>query len=158
MITPPRQNWLSSWGFEDTSKKEFEEWWVTSPVVDAVSIATRLKNEGIGGLILTSARSDGRWGAVTDYEAGVVTVPVLLVQHTQDTCPGTLYRKLGRVVNFYKRSSNKVDVILVSGGNGKDRGNNCQNGFHAFAGLEKETATAIANWVLGRDFPGSIHD
>jgi hypothetical protein len=122
------------------------------------SIVTQLKNDGIGGLILTSPRSQGRWGAVTDYEADVVNVPVLLVQHTQDTCPGTLYRMLDRVVDFYKRSSKKVDVILVSGGSGKDRGNNCQNGYHTFAGLQKETATAIAGWVLGRDFPGSIHD
>ena len=120
------------------------------------SIATRLKNEGIGGLILTSARSDGRWGAVTDYEAGVVNVPVLLVQHTKDTCPGTLYRKFDRVVDFYKRSSKKVDVILVSGGIGKGEDKKCQNGYHAFAGREKELATAIANWVLGRDFPRTI--
>lgn len=122
------------------------------------SIATQLKNDGIGGLILTSPRSQGRWGAVTDYQADVVNVPVLLVQHTQDSCPGTLYEKLGRVVEFYKRSSKQVDVILVSGGNGKDGGQNCQNGFHSFSGLQKETATAIAGWVLGSDFPRAVHD
>lgn len=122
------------------------------------SITTQLKNDGIGGLILTSPRSQGRWGAVTDYQADVVNVPVLLVQHTQDTCPGTLHDKLGRVVDFYKRSSKQVDVILVSGGNGKDGGQNCQNGYHTFAGLQKQTASAIAGWVLGSDFPRAIND
>lgn len=120
------------------------------------SIATQLKNDGIGGLVLSSPRSQGRHGAVMDYQAGVVSVPVLLVQHTEDPCPGTPYRNLGLVKQFYERSSHKVDVILVSGGNVKEKGDSCQNGAHSFAGFEEETANAIAAWIMGRDFPRKI--
>lgn len=123
------------------------------------SITTRLENGGIGGLIMSSPRSQGRHGAVMDYQSGVVSVPVLLVQHTEDPCPGTPYRNLGLVKQFYERSSHKVDVILVTGGDTSLKrigGSECQVGAHSFAGLEEETANAIAAWVLGRDFPRKI--
>ena len=122
------------------------------------SIATQLKNDGIGGLVLSSPRSQGKHGAVMDYQSGVVSVPVLLVQHTEDPCPGTPYRNLDLVKRFYERSSHKVDVIRVSGGNAKEKGDSCQSGVHSFAGLEEETASAIAAWIMGRDFPRSIRD
>lgn len=120
------------------------------------SITTHLENSGIRGLILSSPRSRGGHGAVTDYRADVVSVPVLLVQHTEDPCPGTPYRNLPLVKRFYERSSHKVDVILVSGGDVKEKGDSCQSGAHSFAGFEEETADAIAAWIMGRDFPRKI--
>ena len=91
-----------------------------------------------------------------DYRAGVVAVPVLLVQHNEDPCPGTPYRNLPLVKSFYERASHKVDVILVSGGNVREKGDSCQSGAHSFAGFEEETADAIAAWILGRDFPRKV--
>jgi len=78
------------------------------------SLATKLKNDGIAGIILSSPRSTGKHGAVMDYDPGVVSVPVLLVQHKDDPCNGTPYWKLNVVREFYRKSSTKVDVILVT--------------------------------------------
>jgi hypothetical protein len=123
----------------------------------SASLATKLKNEGIAGMILSSARSTGKHGAVMDFERGVVSVPVLLVQHKQDPCVGTPYSNLKAVREFYGQSSDKVDVILVTGGNTKVTGaRSCQAGPHSFSGLEEETASAIANWILGKEYASHI--
>lgn len=121
------------------------------------SIITKLKNEGIAGMILSSARSTGKHGAVMDYEPGIITVPVLLVQHTDDPCNGTPYANLGAVKSFYEQSAEKVDVILVSGGDMRKHGtNSCQAGPHSFRDLEGETSQAIANWILGKAYETHI--
>ncbi len=125
--------------------------------LSAASVASRLKSDGITGLILSSARSTGRDGAVTDFERGTVTVPVLLVQHRDDTCPYTPPNYAGHVKTFYQNSAPKVDMITVTGGDGKvEMKQRCQNGFHAFRGVEKETAQAIASWLLGKEFPSLV--
>ena len=121
------------------------------------SIITKLKNEGIAGMILTSPRSTGKHGSVMDYDRGVVSVPVLLVQHKNDPCNGTPYSKLNKVKEFYEQSSGKVDVILVTGGNMKVTGpKSCQAGPHSFSGLEQETSSAITNWILGKEYARNI--
>jgi hypothetical protein len=124
------------------------------------SIVTKLRNIGVSGLILSSARSRGRHGAVTDYESNVVSVPVLLIQHKNDLCKGTPYRKLDAVIEFYQTSSDTVDTIVVEGGNTKPKKNGrvCQNGAHSFKGLQKETAQEVSNWILGKQFKTSISD
>ena len=123
------------------------------------SIATRLNNNGISGIILSSPRSRGRHGAVTDYKKGVINVPVLLVQHTDDPCKGTPYSNFGKVKKFYESSSEKVDVIIVSGGDTTQTGpSSCQNGAHSFRALREETASAISNWISGKDYQAKISD
>jgi len=123
------------------------------------SIATRLNNRGIAGLILSSPRSQGRHGAVTDYAKGVIDVPVLLVQHADDPCTGTPYSGLGRVQKFYESSSQRVDVIVVSGGDTARTGpGSCQNGAHSFRGLQRETASAITHWIRGEEFQTRIRE
>lgn len=126
------------------------------------SITTKLKNEGIAGLILSSPRSVSvrkQPTALTDYQRGVVSVPVLLIQHKQDSCPGTSHVNLGLVQSHYEQSSNKVDTILVSGGDIQMRRSwfPCKNGAHAFRGLEEEVTGAISNWILGKEFPRQIN-
>lgn len=123
------------------------------------SVATKLNNKGISGLILSSPRSQGRHGAITDYTKDVINIPVLLVQHTEDACKGTPYSNLNKVRQFYESSSQKVDVIIVSGGDTASTGpGSCQNGAHSFRGLREETANAIANWVQGKEFQTRISD
>lgn len=121
--------------------------------LSAASVASRLKSDGISGLVLSSARSIGPAGAVTDFERGTVSVPVLLVQHGDDTCPYTPPNYVGHVKTFYQNSAPKVDMITVTGGDGKvAMKQRCKNGFHGFRGVEKETAQAIASWLLGKEF------
>lgn len=125
--------------------------------LSAASVATRLKNGGISGMILSSTRLSGPAGAVTDFERGVVNVPVLLVQHKEDSCPYSLYNSVERVKAFYQSSAPKVDLITVTGGDGKVAMKyKCKNGFHGFRGVEPDTAQAIASWLQGKEFPAHV--
>jgi len=125
--------------------------------LSAASVATRLKSKGISGLILSSARSSGPAGAVTDFERGAVSVRVLLVQHKDDSCPYTRPDSVGHVQAFYQNSAPKVDLITVTGGDGKvATQETCQNGFHRFKGVQRETAEAIASWLLNKEFPALV--
>ncbi len=125
--------------------------------LSVASVASRFKSDGISGLILSSARSTGRDGAVTDFERGTVTVPVLLVQHRDDTCPDTPPNYVGHVKAFYQTSAPKVDLITVTGGDGKvAMTQRCKNGFHGFRGVEEETAQAIASWLQNKEFPALV--
>ncbi|MGE5094750.1 MAG: hypothetical protein ACM3SO_06405 [Betaproteobacteria bacterium] len=126
--------------------------------LSAASVASRLKSAGISGVILTSARSSGPAGAVTDFERGAITVPVLLVQHGEDSCPHTSPRYLQNVKDFYQVSSPKVDVITVTGGKSRLKRNqlSCKDGHHSFAGVQGETAKAIASWLLDEPFPALV--
>lgn len=124
----------------------------------AVSVASRLKSDGIAGLILSSTRSTGQDGSVTDFERGAVKVPVLLVHHREDSCPQSPYDNLENVRAFYTASSPRVDIITVTGGESKlkKKQHSCQDGFHGFRGAQKEAAQAIARWLRREEFPALV--
>lgn len=126
--------------------------------LSAASVAARLKSDDISGLILSSTRSTGRDGSVTDFEGGTVNVPVLLVHHRDDSCPQSPYENIERVKAFYQNSASKVNVITVTGGESrmKTKQQSCQDGFHGFKGVEKDTAQAIASWLLDKEFPALV--
>lgn len=125
--------------------------------LSAASVATRLKNHGISGVIFSSARLSGAAGSVTDFERGAVTVPVLMVQHRNDSCPYSLYDFVDRARDFFRGSAPRVDLITVTGGESRvSMKQLCKNGFHGFRGAERETAEAIAGWIRTREFPALI--
>lgn len=125
--------------------------------LSVASVATRLKNDGISGVILSSTRLSGSAGAVTDFERGTIAVPVLLVQHKQDSCPFSLYDSVARARAFYQSSAPRVDLITVTGGEAKvTMKQRCKNGFHGFRGVERDTAQAIASWLLNKEFPAHV--
>ena len=127
--------------------------------LSVAAVASRLKSEGISGLILSSTRSTGKDGSVTDFERGTVGVPVLLVHHQADSCPQAPFQNIERVVKpFYQSSVPKLDVISVSGGDArlKTKQNSCQDGFHGFKGMQKDTAQAIVSWLLDEKFPTHV--
>jgi len=124
----------------------------------AASVASRLKSDGISGLILSSTRSTGKDGAVTDFERDTVKVPVLLVHHRDDSCPQSPYHNVAHVKAFYQNSAPKVDIITVTGGESrmKKKQQSCQDGFHGIKGVQKDTAQAIVSWLLDKDFPAIV--
>ncbi len=126
--------------------------------LSVASIATRLKSEGISRVVLSSARSTGHDGAVTEFERGTVNTPVLLVNHRDDSCPYTLYDNVERVKAFFQGSTPKVDLITVTGGISKikKKSTSCQDGFHGFKGTERDTAQAVVNWLLDKQFSSHI--
>ena len=108
-------------------------------------------------MILSSTRLSGPAGAVTDFQRGAIAVPVLLVQHKEDSCPFSLYDAVERAKAFYQGAAPKVDLITVTGGEGKVTIKmRCKNGFHGFRGAERDTAEAIATWLLGKEFPSQV--
>lgn len=126
--------------------------------LSAASVVARMRSDGISGVILTSTRSSGPAGAVTDFERGAVSVPVLLVQHREDSCPHTSPHNLERVKAFYQEAAPKVDIITVTGGESriKRKQDSCQDGFHGFSGAQRDTARAIASWLLNKEFPALV--
>lgn len=124
------------------------------------AIATRLKNKGIKGIILSSTRSEGKYGSVMDLQKGAIKVPILLVQHTDDPCDGTPYANILQVKSFYEASAPKVDLISVSGGDGERPAfaPGCSGGHHAFKGQQKPVMKAIVDWLNGEQFPKHISD
>jgi len=121
------------------------------------AVVNRLGNDKIAGLILSSTRSRGKHGSVLDLERGAVKVPVLLVHHTDDPCPGTPYSNLSKLKEFYNEGAPEVDVISVSGGHiSKQGASPCSGGAHGFAGVEREVSEAIAAWLEKEDFPEKI--
>lgn len=124
------------------------------------AVATRLKNNGIKGLILSSTRSQGKHGSVMSLQKNAITVPILLVHHKQDPCDGTPYKNINKVKSFYESSSRKVDLISVTGGDG-DRpafAPGCSGGHHAFKGQQKPVMKGIINWLNGNPIPETITD
>jgi hypothetical protein len=121
------------------------------------AIATRLDNEGIAGLIMSSTRSQGRHGSVLELEQGVIKVPILLVHHVDDPCDGTPYRNIPKVKQFYETSSPRVTLISVKGGN-PDRPaiTECGGGYHTFNGLQKKVVKAIVAWLQQQPVPEMI--
>lgn len=124
----------------------------------AASVVSRLKSDGISGLILSSTRSTGKDGSVTDFERGTVSVPVLLVHHRDDSCPQSPYSNIESVKGYYRTSAPKVDVITVTGGVSriKRKQQSCQDGFHGFKGVQRDAAQAIVSWMLNREFPALV--
>ena len=48
-------------------------------------------------------------------------------------------------------------MITVTGGEARvAMKQRCQNGFHGFRGVEKDTAQAIASWLLNKEFPAHV--
>ena len=127
--------------------------------LSAASVASGLQSDGISGVILSSTRSTGRDGSVTDFERGSVKVPVLLVHHRDDSCLQAPYRNIEGVVKpFYESAAPKVDIITVTGGDKRLKKNedSCKDGLHGFKGMEKDTAQAIVSWLLDEKFPTHV--
>lgn len=126
--------------------------------LSAAAAASSLGQEAIAGLVLSSTRTSGAAGAVTDFRRGAVNVPVLLVHHRDDSCPDSPYSEVDRLRAYYRESAPRVDLVTVAGGKAKLRRKvqSCQDGFHGFRGKQRETAQAIADWLQGREFPGIV--
>lgn len=121
------------------------------------SIATKLNNKGIKGIILSSTRSEGRHGSVLQLQKNVIKVPILLVHHTEDPCDGTPYSNIQKVKSFYESSSPKVDLISVSGGKGGGS-SGCNGGHHGFKGQQGSVMDAVVDWLDGNKFPSQINN
>ena len=124
------------------------------------AVATHLKNRDLAGVILSSTRSQGRYGSVMELPKGAIKVPVLLVHHVDDPCEGTPYKNIDKVKKFYEASSPDVKLITVRGGDG-NRGNSntqCGGGHHTFKAQQGLVSHAIRDWLLKLPVPKEINE
>jgi hypothetical protein len=74
-----------------------------------------------------------------------ITMPVLVVHHTQDGCKYCPYDQAVALMDKLSASPAKA-LISISGG--QDKGDPCHEwAYHGFSGMEAETVTRIADWI-----------
>ena len=116
--------------------------------ISAANAASRLKEGGANGLVLTATvfRQSGGGGTITDVDLASITIPTLFVHHKKDRCFVTPY---GAVAPHMKslRNAPKVEQIAFEGGL-RGGGRDCDGqGPHGFLGIEDEVVRAIGNWI-----------
>ncbi|HEV8342650.1 MAG TPA: hypothetical protein VGR30_09795 [Candidatus Binatia bacterium] len=125
-------------------------------------LATALKDHRIGSIVLTGALGDlgPRRVSLATLPLQNITYPVLFVHHKEDPCTSleAALQQRQRLV-----SSPRVGFIEVLGGD-QSRAIPCSprdpsrgmSYAHGFSGKERQVATAIIDWVMGKWVPDRI--
>jgi len=100
--------------------------------------------------VLTSSITAGAvTGAVPGQALEKITVPVLVVHHTQDACkfcPPTLAKMIEP-----KLSASPAHATLILDGGQNPTGDPCAAlHYHGFIGMEAQAVQQIADWVKAR--------
>ena len=116
--------------------------------ISAANAASRLKEGGADGLVLTATvfEPSGGGGTLTDIDLESITIPTLFVHHKKDRCRVTLYVAVAPHIKSLKNAS-KVEQIGFEGGL-PAQGRHCGNqSAHGFLGIEDEVVHSIGNWI-----------
>jgi acetyl esterase/lipase len=125
-------------------------------------LATVLKDDRIGGIVLTGALGNSPPGRVSLATLPLpdIVYPALFVHHKDDECASfsAARQQSQRLVN-----SPRVNFIEVRGGD-RSRAIGCSprdpsqgmSYVHGFSGKEREVVTAITDWVSGKPVPDRI--
>jgi hypothetical protein len=130
--------------------------------ISVAHVAASLKDQRIGGIVLTGAPS-----LLAKLPLHDIAYPALFVHHRDDTCASfdAALQQKHRLIN-----SSRVGFIEVRGGD-PSRQTRCRRPdpaaspadpsqrkdyTHGFAGKEHEVAAAIAAWVAGKPIPDRI--
>jgi pimeloyl-ACP methyl ester carboxylesterase len=116
--------------------------------ISAANAASRLKEGGANGLVLTATvfgESSGG-GTITDVDLGSITIPTLFVHHKQDRCRVTPYAGVAPHMKSLRHAPKVEQIAFERGLPAQDR--DCGNqGPHGFLGIEDEVVRAIGNWI-----------
>ena len=121
----------------------------TSRGTESAAYAAVHLNSKIDGVVLTSSisKTNNKGTSVTDLSLNKITVPVLAIHHTQDSCKTTK----PKVVNDIKRkayNSSRVKVELLSGGDEPISSNPCQAmTYHGYLGIESDVIEYVNNFI-----------
>ena len=116
-------------------------------------LATVMAHPNVKGYVLTATLAD-KPPAVRSY-ALRITDPVLMVHHSEDACYVTTYAAARAIFEVIPASTRK-DFITVSGGDPpRSRACGAQSA-HGFLGMERETVTAIVDWMNGKTPPAHV--
>ncbi|MFI5447802.1 alpha/beta hydrolase [Polaromonas sp. UC242_47] len=115
----------------------------------AAYVATELSPAAGGpdGLVLTATiLTDNTGRAVPKMPLEKLTIPVLVVHHTQDGCKHCAFSDMPLLMTPLAKTP-KAELIALSGG--QSQGDPCEaKAYHGFNGLEAEAVGKISNWVL----------
>ncbi|HEY4232625.1 MAG TPA: hypothetical protein VGM76_04310 [Lacipirellulaceae bacterium] len=114
----------------------------------AAFAATQLAGaDGPDGLVLTSTiLTDNKEVPVTAMPLGNLQIPVLVVQHVQDSCKHCPYAEAPRLMQELVHVPKK-QLLPINGG--VSQGDPCEAmAYHGFNGVEREVVTQIAAWML----------
>ena len=116
--------------------------------ISAANAASRLKEGGADGLVLTATvfQQSGGGGTITDVALGSITVPTLFVHHKKDRCFVTPYAAMAPHMKSLTNAP-KVEQMAFDGGL-PAQGRHCgAMGPHGFLGIEDKVVRAIGNWI-----------
>jgi len=116
--------------------------------ISAANAASRLKEGGADGLVLTATvfEQSGGGGTLTDVDLGSITVPTLFAHHKKDRCFVTPYAAVAPHMKSL-RNAPKVEQIAFEGGLPPEDDHCEAKGPHGFYGIENEVVRAIGNWI-----------
>ena len=131
--------------------------WLVGHSAGSTSVANaaiNLRDAGPGGIVLISSENgkpDPRSGNLDGLNIEEITVPALMVHHTQDACEYTLYRNAQRLTGRLKKVI-KSELIPFTGG-GPVGGDACGSlNHHGFPGIEHVVAYRIGDWIKKTSF------
>ena len=116
--------------------------------VSGTAAVIALRDEGlIAGLVLTASITAGRIaGAVPDQALDKITIPVLVVHHTQDAC--NLCVPSQAITIEPKLIASPAHATLMLSGGQNPSGDPCAAlHYHGFIGMEAQAVQQIADWV-----------
>lgn len=120
--------------------------------LSAASLGTRLKDDHLKGIILTSSLEYDnflRWLPLEQLQ-----LPVLMVHHRNDACRVSSFEEAK--ITQASLISSTVDFTEVSGG-AYPRSAPCDNlSAHGFFGVEEKVVQVIADWIDGHKAPDRI--
>ena len=119
--------------------------------VSGTAAVIAMRDEGlIAGLVLTSSVTAPRvTGAVSGQALEKITVPVLVVHHTQDACKICIPSQAKTIEP--KLSASPVHATLMLEGGDNPTGDPCEAlHYHGFIGMEAQAVQQIADWIKAR--------
>lgn len=107
---------------------------------------------GPDGVVLTaSILTDSASRAVPQMPLEKISVPALVVHHTQDACRVCLFADMPPLMASLEKASKAPKAELMAFSGGQTQGPPCEAmAYHGFNGLEAEVVGKISSWVLAR--------
>lgn len=121
--------------------------------LSVASLGTRLSDEHIKGIILTSTLDSDflHWNP-----SNKMPKPVLMVHHRGDQCRISPYNEALKISDTIKTFT-KVDFVEVNNSGYFQMSEPCNDlSSHGFFGMEQKVVQVIADWINGRQIPSTI--
>lgn len=166
MLVPPGDSFRIAQGHTDDARvvvRVLRESWPlrflvmghSMGAISAAHLGATLGDAALAGVVLLGSAGHrgphGSWASIHHAQPGRVKVPVLVVHHQEDGCPGTPFATAtGHPALF--RSSSRAGLVEVIGGPPSQSPNPCEgNNKHSFIGQRGLVTNTVLRWFAGED-------